>query len=95
MSHAPDMSPSLDDAIHAINELCTPFNSNRTVDLELVRKFLYSLDHVPQSVPVRSSQQLADLEGAYQAGFRVLNKIGTAMVVRTEDFLGYAARRSE
>lgn len=90
MTHAPDMSPSLDDAIQAVNELCKPFISQRTTDLETIRKFLLTLDYVPPAALNPSDEEACALEAAYQAGFRVLNKIGSVMIVRTEDYLGYA-----
>lgn len=90
MNTAPDMEPSLDDAIRAVHALNTPFNSHRVGDIETLRRFLLDMDYVPQEPPVLGPRQLAALEAAYQAGFRVANHIGSVMVVRTEDYLAWA-----
>lgn len=87
MNTAPDMEPSLDDAIRAVHALNTPFNSHRVGDIETIRRFLLEMDYVPQAAPVYSMNELAALEAAYQAGFRMANHIGSVMVVRTEDLL--------
>lgn len=94
MSTAPDLEPSLNDALAAMDRLNEPFNSHRVADLNTVSSFLSALYNLaPQEDTPMGVPQAEALEDAYQSGFRVLDKRCELLVVSVADFYGFRARR--
>lgn len=87
MMHAPEMSPTLDDALRALDGASvTGVICAR--QLAAVRGFLEQLDQV-RDVPavVLEPAQAALMEGAYQAGVRCADESGHVLVVSLPAFL--------
>lgn len=86
--HAPDMSPTLDDALQAWDRLARNQASNPLTDMARVRMFLDQLDEV-RNVPavVLDPEQSRHMEGAYQAGVRCADESGHVLVVSLPAFL--------
>lgn len=87
MRSAPEMAPSLDDALLALDGF-----PGRVPDIGLAVRFLEQLNSV-RDVPAVIPDQLqaAALEGAYQAGFRCADESGHVLVVSLPDLLAYVA----
>lgn len=87
MMHAPDMSPTLDDALRALDGASVNGVISAT-QLAAVRGFLAQLDDV-REVPatVLDPAQAARMEGAYQVGVRCADESGHVLVVSLPAFL--------
>lgn len=85
MRAAPEMVPSLDDALLALDGF-----PGRVPDIGLAVRFLEQLNSV-RDVPavIPDHLQAAALEGAYQAGFRCADESGHVLVVSLPDLLAY------
>lgn len=85
MYAAPEMSPTLDDALHALDEL-----PGRPLNVGPVVRFLEQLESLGRAPAVALDQRAAELlEGAYQAGFRTADHGGQVLVVSVPVFLEY------
>lgn len=88
MMHAPEMSPTLDDALRALDGAGVNGVISAT-QLAAVRGFLEQLDDVRDVAPVLvNGRALAEhLEGAYQAGVRCADESGHVLVMSLPAFL--------
>lgn len=85
MRSAPEMVPSLDDALLALDGF-----PGRVPDIGLAVRFLEQLNGVRDVPAVLPDQhQAAVLEGAYQAGFRCADESGHVLVVSLPDLLAH------
>jgi hypothetical protein len=88
MMHAPEMSPTLDDALRALDGASVNGVIN-AAQLAAVRGFLEQLDDVRDVAPVLANgRALAEhLEGAYLAGVRCADESGHVLVMSLPAFL--------
>jgi hypothetical protein len=87
MMHAPEMSPTLDDALRALDGASVNGVMN-TAQLAAVRGFLEQLDDVRDVRPVVLDRAQAEhLEGAYLAGARCADESGHVLVMSLPAFL--------
>lgn len=87
MHAAPEMSPTLDDAIRAFDRSDQAGGLARQ-DFDILRQFFAQLDDV-RDVPavVLDPAQAAHMEGVYQAGVRCADESGHVLVVSLPVFL--------
>lgn len=87
MMHAPEMSPTLDDALRALDGASVTGVMSAS-HLAAVRGFLEQLNDV-RDVPavMLEPAQAAALEGAYQAGVRCADESGHVLVVSLPSLL--------
>lgn len=93
MGAAPEISPTLDDAIGAMDRVLRNPDTPPTVDMSRVCMFLDRLDDLRAGllrgrVALGRAQSEA-LEGAYRAGFRCLDESGHVLVVSLPALLAY------
>lgn len=87
MMHAPEMSPTLDDALRALDG-ATVNGVMSAAQLAAVRGFLEQLDDMRDvSAVVLDPAQAAHMEGAYLEGVRCADESGHVLVVSLPAFL--------
>jgi hypothetical protein len=91
MMHAPEMSPSLDDALRALDGASVN-GVISAAQLAAVRGFLEQLDEVRNVPPMIVGRAVAELlEGAYLAGARCPDESGRMLVMSVPAFVQLSA----